>query len=108
MPGQGVPNTLSAHESHYQGVIFSFLDARGLAPETKERVSQLRKQLLKILEEYISANSPNNRQRFPLLLLRLTNIKAISFDVVQHMEMHRTLGDAHLDQIFVELLDTAS
>lgn len=69
-----------------------------------ERVAQIQKQLLNMLQ-YTSAALSSDGQRFPLLLLRLRNIKSISIDVVQHMEVHRTLGDAHLDRIFVELMD---
>ena len=91
-------------------MVCSFLlaDSRGISPAGKEKVSQLQKQVLHMMEEYIRNKFPSDKLRFPLLLLRLTTIKAISIDVVQHMEMHRTLGDTHLDRILIELLDTDS
>jgi hypothetical protein len=61
-----------------------------------------------MMEKYLCSKLPTDKLRFPLLLLRLTTIKAISIDVVQHMEMHRTLGDTHLDRILIELLDSDS
>lgn len=84
-----------------------FTDAKGLTSSAAEKVAQVQKQLLNMLQS-TSAAFPSDRHRFPLMLLRLRNIKSISIDVVQHMEVHRTIGDAHLDRIFVELMDMSS
>lgn len=84
-----------------------FTDAKGLSSTAAEKVAQVQKQLLNMLQS-TSAAFPSDRHRFPLMLLRLRNIKSISIDVVQHMEVHRTIGDAHLDRIFVELMDMSS
>lgn len=82
-------------------------DAKGLSAGAVDKVAQVQKQLLNMLQS-TSATFPSDRHRFPLMLLRLRNIKSISIDVVQHMEVHRTIGDAHLDRIFVELMDMSS
>lgn len=90
-----------------QALILFNPDAKGLSASAAEKVAQVQKQLLNMLQS-TSAAFPSDRHRFPLMLLRLRNIKSISIDVVQHMEVHRTIGDAHLDRIFVELMDMSS
>jgi hypothetical protein len=91
-----------------QAVILFNPDSRGISAAGKDKVHQIQKQLLQMMEKYLCSKLPTDKLRFPLLLLRLTTIKAISIDVVQHMEMHRTLGDTHLDRILIELLDSDS
>ena len=48
---------------------------------------------------------PVSPQRFSKLLLRLAPLKAISLEVMQHMEVQRALGNTKMDNLFGELLD---
>lgn len=87
--------------------LFSLLntDAKGLSPASKKKVEIFQEQILQNLETRTKTMYPVSPQRFSKLLLRLAPLKAISLEVMQHMEVQRALGNAKMDNLFGELLD---
>ena len=85
-------------------IVFS-PDAKGLSPASKKKVEIYQEQILQALESRTKTMYPASPQRFSKLLLRLGPIKAISLEVMQHMEVQRALGNTKMDNLFGELLD---
>lgn len=84
---------------------FVCADAKGLSPASKKKVEIFQEQILQSLETRTKTMYPVSPQRFSKLLLRLAPLKAISLEVMQHMEVQRALGNAKMDNLFGELLD---
>ena len=84
---------------------FKYTDAKGLSPASKKRVEIFQEQILQSLETRTKTMYPVSPQRFSKLLLRLAPLKAISLEVMQHMEVQRALGNTKMDNLFGELLD---
>lgn len=84
---------------------FNYTDAKGLSPSSKKRVEIFQEQILQSLETRTKTMYPVSPQRFSKLLLRLAPLKAISLEVMQHMEVQRALGNTKMDNLFGELLD---
>ena len=80
-------------------------DAKGLSPASRKKVEIYQEQILQSLETRTKTMYPVSAQRFSKLLLRLAPLKAISLEVMQHMEVQRALGNAKMDNLFGELLD---
>jgi retinoid X receptor alpha/retinoid X receptor beta len=85
--------------------LFTPTDAKGLSPASKKKVEIFQEQILQSLENRTKTMYPVSPQRFSKLLLRLAPLKAISLEVMQHMEVQRALGNAKMDNLFGELLD---
>ena len=83
----------------------TFTDAKGLSAASKKKVEIFQEQILQSLENRTKTMYPVSPQRFSKLLLRLAPLKAISLEVMQHMEVQRALGNAKMDNLFGELLD---
>ena len=83
----------------------SLTDAKGLSPSSKKKVEIYQEQILQALENRTKTMYPVSPQRFSKLLLRLAPLKAISLEVMQHMEVQRALGNSKMDNLFGELLD---
>jgi hypothetical protein len=88
-----------------KGILLFNPDAKGLSPSSKKRVEIFQEQILQSLETRTKTMYPVSPQRFSKLLLRLAPLKAISLEIMQHMEVQRALGNAKMDNLFGELLD---
>lgn len=88
-----------------KGILLFNPDAKGLSPASKKKVEIFQEQILQSLENRTKTMYPVSPQRFSKLLLRLAPLKAISLEVMQHMEVQRALGNAKMDNLFGELLD---
>lgn len=88
-----------------KGILLFNPDAKGLSPASKKKVEIFQEQILQSLETRTKTMYPVSPQRFSKLLLRLAPLKAISLEVMQHMEVQRALGNAKMDNLFGELLD---
>lgn len=88
-----------------KGIILFNPDAKGLSPASRKKVEIFQEQILQSLESRTKTMYPVSPQRFSKLLLRLAPLKAISLEVMQHMEVQRALGNAKMDNLFGELLD---
>lgn len=97
--------TFESFTNYFFFVSFSLTDAKGLSPASKKKVEIFQEQILQSLENRTKTMYPVSPQRFSKLLLRLAPLKAISLEVMQHMEVQRALGNAKMDNLFGELLD---
>nr|CAD57002.1 retinoid X receptor [Suberites domuncula] len=88
-----------------KGILLFNPDAKGLSPASKKRVEIFQEQILQSLETRTKTMYPVSPRRFSKLLLRLAPLKAISLEVMQHMEVQRALGNTKMDNLFGELLD---
>ena len=77
--------------------VYSTTDAKSLSPVSKKIVGIFQEQILQSLETRTKTMYPVSPQRFSQLLLRLAPLKAISLEVMQHMEVQRALGNTKMD-----------
>ncbi len=82
--------------------VFCPSDAKGLSPVSKKCVGFFQEQILQSLETHTKTMYPVSPQRFSKLLLRLAPLKAISLEVMQHMEVQRALGNTKMDYLLVD------
>lgn len=81
---------------------FNFLDAKGLTEPT--RVKNIRHQILKNLEDYISDKLYDSRGRFGEILLLLPVVQSITWQMIQQIEVAKMIGIAHIDNLLQEML----
>lgn len=55
--------------------------------------------------EYEKTSYPNDPDRLGNLLLRLTPLKAIALQVLEHLFFFKLIGDVPIDTFLMEMLD---
>lgn len=79
-----------------------FVDAKGLTEPS--RVKNIRHQILKNLEDYISDKLYDSRGRFGEILLLLPVVQSITWQMIQQIEVAKMIGVAHIDNLLQEML----
>lgn len=81
---------------------FAIADAKGLTEPS--RVKNIRHQILKNLEDYISDKLYDSRGRFGEILLLLPVVQSITWQMIQQIEVAKMIGVAHIDNLLQEML----
>lgn len=68
------------------------------------RVKNIRHQILKNLEDYISDKLYDSRGRFGEILLLLPVVQSITWQMIQQIEVAKMIGVAHIDNLLQEML----
>ena len=82
--------------------IFSVPDARGLSEPNK--IKALRHQVLTCLEDYINDRQYDSRGRFGEILLLLPTLLSITRQMIEMIQMAKTLNNARVDSLLQEML----
>lgn len=72
-------------------------DAKGLTEPS--RVKNIRHQVLKNLEDYISDKLYDSRGRFGEILLLLPVLQSITWQMIQQIEVAKMIGVAQIDNL---------
>jgi hepatocyte nuclear factor 4 len=95
--------SLNNNSSRLQKLIFHFFsDAKGLTEPS--RVRNIRHQILKNMEDYISDKLYDSRGRFGEILLLLPVVQSITWQMIQQIEVAKMIGVAHIDNLLQEML----
>ncbi|KAG5683246.1 hypothetical protein PVAND_012538 [Polypedilum vanderplanki] len=85
-----------------KALVFFDPNAKGLTEPT--RVKNIRHQVLKNLEDYISDKLYDSRGRFGEILLLLPVLQSITWQMIQQIEVAKMIGIAHIDNLLQEML----
>lgn len=82
--------------------VFVPLDAKGLSDSA--RIKSLRNQIQINLEDYISDRQYDSRGRFGELLLTLTALQSITWQMIEQIQFAKLFGVARIDSLLQEML----
>ena len=82
---------------------FSCLVIHNLSPNGQKDVESAQDAGLELLEAYVKQSRPSSPRRVCKLLLFLGQVKALSKDVIAHIEAQQTLG-FESDSVLLELI----
>lgn len=81
-------------------------EVRGL--KNCQEVDLLREKVYSALADYVKQHRPDEPGRFAKLLLRLPALRSIGLKCNEHLFFFRLLGDAPLDDMLTEMLESSS
>lgn len=85
-----------------KAIVFFDPNARGLI--NSERVKRYRHEIQVNLEDYISDRQYETRGRFGEILLTLTSLQSITWQMIEQINFAKTYGVAHIDNLLQEML----
>ena len=85
-----------------KAIVFFDPNSKGL--KEVDRITKLRRQIQINLEDYIAEGAHDSRGRFGEILLTLTSLQSITWQMIEQISIAKTCGVAQIDNLLQEML----